>query len=146
MFAAEYGHLDVIEVLVERGADLETKDQVKSRGGRTACHMCSYDGDNNLISGHNLLADCALWLYVFYVFMSVTNVSVFYFFCCFLVCQNGESALMYAATNGHLSCLTYLADKGANIETKNYVSRELSRRNICFIVPLKMLFSRYITL
>lgn len=28
MFAAEYGHLDVIEVLVERGADLETKDQV----------------------------------------------------------------------------------------------------------------------
>ena len=37
--------------------------------------------------------------------------------------QNGESALMYAATNGHLACLTYLADKGANIETKNYVSR-----------------------
>ena len=35
--------------------------------------------------------------------------------------QNGESALMYAATNGHLACLTYLADKGANIETKNYV-------------------------
>ena len=28
MFAAEYGHLDVIEVLIERGADLETKDQV----------------------------------------------------------------------------------------------------------------------
>lgn len=40
-----------------------------------------------------------------------------------LVIQNGESALMYAATNGHMSCLTYLADKGANIETKNYVSR-----------------------
>jgi hypothetical protein len=30
---------------------------------------------------------------------------------------------MYAATNGHLTCLTYLADKGANIETKNYVSK-----------------------
>lgn len=29
MFAAEYGHLNVIEVLIERGADLETKDQVK---------------------------------------------------------------------------------------------------------------------
>ena len=29
---------------------------------------------------------------------------------------------MYAATNGHLPCLAYLADKGANIETKNYVS------------------------
>lgn len=29
MFAAEYGHLAVIEALIERGADLETKDQVQ---------------------------------------------------------------------------------------------------------------------
>ena len=34
---------------------------------------------------------------------------------------------MYAATNGHLSCLAYLADKGANIETKNYVSGSIER-------------------
>jgi ankyrin repeat protein len=29
MFAAEYGHLAVIEALIEKGADLETKDQVQ---------------------------------------------------------------------------------------------------------------------
>lgn len=28
MFAAEYGHLDILELLIKRGADLETKDQV----------------------------------------------------------------------------------------------------------------------
>ena len=31
MFAAEYGHLAVIEALINRGADLETKDQVQHR-------------------------------------------------------------------------------------------------------------------
>ena len=30
-FAAEYGHLEVIELLIDRGADLETKDQVSIR-------------------------------------------------------------------------------------------------------------------
>jgi hypothetical protein len=40
------------------------------------------------------------------------------------IIQNGESALMYAAINGHLECLTYLADNNANIEAKNYVRKK----------------------
>lgn len=44
---------------------------------------------------------------------------------------------MYAATNGHLACLTYLADKGANIETKNYVST-VSRIVILLLQMIKV--------
>ena len=38
------------------------------------------------------------------------------------ICQRGNTALMVAACNGHTDVITYLLDKGANVNAINLVS------------------------
>jgi ankyrin repeat protein len=46
-------------------------------------------------------------------------------------CQDGESALMWAAQNGHANVVRILMNAAANVHMRNQVSRL-----VCFIVVL----------
>ena len=42
MCAAHYGHLNVVELLVERGAEMDTQDKVGTKSTKSVLNKCGY--------------------------------------------------------------------------------------------------------
>ena len=69
------------------------------------------------------------YILIYYNHSNRTNISLFLFFL-FLyysinICQRGNTALMVAACNGHTDVITYLLEKGANVNAINLVSESV---------------------
>ena len=59
--------------------------------------------------------------------------------CCYYNEQDGWTALMLAATNGHGAIVTYLVEQGANKELQNEVSIHLLRMIMMMILMIMMM-------
>lgn len=92
MYASQRGHIEVVESLVNRGADIEATDNNKG----TALMHASHWGHSKVVK---------------YLVSKGANIEA--------KDENGQTALLHASFRGRLKIVKYLVSKGANIEAKD---------------------------
>ena len=96
MLAARWGKTEVVKLLLDRGADIETKDN----NGQTALMLATQSGNTEIVE---LLLD------------RDANIEAKNY--------HGNTALMLAAGRGNTEIVKLLLDRGADIEAKEYNGR-----------------------
>lgn len=89
LHAAEYGHTDIVELLLKKGADIEYKDG----DGDNALMLSTMNGNTETVG---LLLDSGAGI-------EVRN-------------NSGSTALIYAARQDHVETVSLLLERGANID------------------------------
>ena len=103
MIASSEGHLEMVKLLVENGADVKAKD--KDKDGWTALMWASCKGDLEIVkflveSGADVNAKCSVYKYT-----------------------DGYTALMYASIRGYYEIVEILLDNKADINATTDLGR-----------------------
>jgi len=139
LWAATKGHLDVVDLLLEKGANIEAADKVI----KIDKNSCDIRVNINLNNNSNLFVWC-YWLHLkcnkSFRVTQIKTLTVFYLTSIhpaysiiitltssvtvnFLVrfSQDGWTAMIWAAQKGHIGVVALLLDRGANIEAADNV-------------------------
>lgn len=108
--AARNGHTECARLLLDAGAVKEAKDKVCIDGSPRGVLAC--------VRGH---VSARIHCLVSYSFSSI---------------QDGTTALLYAAMNGHADCARLLLDAGADLETTDVVRGRRIAAFLCVTTTL----------
>jgi len=111
LVAATKDRLDVVALLLDRGANIEAINNVKNIIGDLYSLLVVCDK-----VPHNTIITLTSWYSAFSI---LSNCS----FACFS--QDGWTAMIWAAYKGHLNVVALLFDRGANIEAADDVIRRV---------------------
>eukprot|EP01098_Paradermamoeba_levis_P004579 TRINITY_DN195_c0_g1_i1.p1 TRINITY_DN195_c0_g1~~TRINITY_DN195_c0_g1_i1.p1 ORF type:complete len:155 (+),score=26.17 TRINITY_DN195_c0_g1_i1:179-643(+) len=112
-FAAGYGHMSVVQLLIERGSDVNAKDHDENE--QTPLHLAAQYGHLSIVQ---LLIDRG----------SNMNAKTI----------NEETPLHQAANCGHLSVVELLIDKGSDVNAKD--TKGVSRDKFLLLLHFFFLF------
>ncbi len=120
IWAASNGHTDCVRLLVEGGADKDANSSVRHWAHLfTVCFNWS-----------RFCALC-LWFYIF-VFSAVNDRRLRVIAAYLFQIQDGCTALIWAASNGHTDCVRLLVEGGADKDAKSTVRHWAHLFTVCF--------------
>lgn len=123
LIAAGCGNIQIIEVLMRKGAEIQAGDKVKSVG----CDLCDSAVETGIWAAVMKKVEC--------IFAQPDRAQKELLFFFFLNLQSGANAIYYAARHGHVETLKFLHEKKCPLDIQDKVNQV---KNLCVFTPYKL--------